>query len=236
MMPDGEYEFEGNYVTEFPMQDGGTIYTSNLNDPRLTNYNDSLTLHNTFKGDVDKLRNSSDKEWWDYTNKFSKSSANKKALGAYKRLKKNDPSYTHSKSLDRTMAAAREYPKPTQPIKYKSDMKKVLPKKPHAFHDPKLASISHLPMAKLPPQPVLTGYIQQWDPETESYNQEPQFQQVPVADPNRYRQYGGDIQTGGGYNRNEVSSFQSGGEFQEVELTDEEIAAYRAQGIRVDVL
>lgn len=50
MLPEQEYKFKGNKVTEIPMaQKGKTvspIYVSNPNDPRLKAYQDSLSLHN----------------------------------------------------------------------------------------------------------------------------------------------------------------------------------------------
>jgi hypothetical protein len=48
MEPGEDYEFDGKYVTEYPvMQKGGRvpIYVDNPNDPRLKNYQDSLRLY-----------------------------------------------------------------------------------------------------------------------------------------------------------------------------------------------
>ena len=200
-------------------QDGGTIYTNDPNDPALRNYNDSLTLHNTFKGDIDKLKNTNTSdEWWKYVEDGLNTPQDIKATKAYGRLLKNDSNYKADKELERFdgYATAREYPKPTQPVKYRKEMQHV---KSLPFTSPdveKDIQRKDYKGAQLPPQPTLTGYTQTWDPETRKYIQEPQYQVIAEADANRYK--------------------QEGGAFEEVDLTDEQIAAYRAQGIRVEEL
>lgn len=57
MEPGEDYEFDGEYVTEYPvMQKGGRvpIYVDNPNDPRLKAYNDSLNLHRLNKNYIDE--------------------------------------------------------------------------------------------------------------------------------------------------------------------------------------
>jgi hypothetical protein len=51
MEPGEDYEFDGEYVTEYPVaQAGKTIYVSDPRDPRLRAYQDSLNAYNSFIG------------------------------------------------------------------------------------------------------------------------------------------------------------------------------------------
>ena len=106
------------------------------------------------------------------------------------------------------------FKKPTQPVKYGRAPQK---------HIEKIKSIDAAGTLQrdinreerkgpqLPPQPTIIGYTQQWDPVAKKYIQEPQYQVIAEADANRYKQVGGSIQTGGGYNRNEIANLQKGG-------------------------
>ena len=127
MQPGGEYQFQGDRVFEVPaMQGGGVapIYVDNINDPRLQAYNDSLTLHKAFKGDVDKLKSMTSDEWWNHTKETYKSPLTKKALSAAKRLEllnkeRVKPSITYG---DLNNNYAEEFTAPVQPYLFRKNL------------------------------------------------------------------------------------------------------------------
>jgi hypothetical protein len=101
-------------------QTGGKapIYTSNPNDPRLRNYNDSLAMYNATKNDINKIKTMSPEKWWDYANSWEKN--NPSAVRAAARLTKLNgekpmpvDEYTPE---HREGDAALLYEKPVQPI------------------------------------------------------------------------------------------------------------------------
>lgn len=97
---------------------------------------------------------------------------------------------------------------------YTKPIEKIQPKGLHVTDT--MPTIHTSPMPGVPnlPEPTITGYTQSWNPVLNKWEQEPQYQ--VIAEP--------------------AVRKQDGGAYEEVDLTDEQIAAYRAKGIRVDVL
>jgi hypothetical protein len=100
--------------------------TYDLYDPRIQQYNDSLILHNTFKGDIDKLKNTKTLgEWRDITGDFPHtipgSPEDKKAFAAYQRLRTVNPDYGPTNTYEKrygngSSSVANEFAAPKQPV------------------------------------------------------------------------------------------------------------------------
>jgi hypothetical protein len=105
----------GGYAKKPKYQTGGVApyHTSDPNDPRFQRYNDSLSLHNAFKGDIGKLKTMGQKQWWDYVGQRMNSPSVKRAEKAFDRLGQPKPISTYGNPAG---DYAQEYAAPKQPI------------------------------------------------------------------------------------------------------------------------
>jgi hypothetical protein len=104
------------------------IYTSNPKDPKLRAYNDSMTMHSVYKGNINYLKSekSDTKASQTYASNY------KKTADARKRLKNPNPEKTWTKDPKgktyENHFTAEEYKKPEQPVIYKKSEKPLIKK------------------------------------------------------------------------------------------------------------
>jgi len=211
MMPGGEYEFGGDYVTEFPIMQGG----GSMRADSLINYNREKEAWDKIKHigtasivEYDDLVNQPDYDKFPYTGELAEYHAKDVGrLGYYDTMIEDGPGNWIPVSLP--------IHKKPGPLKRKTkDIKKVQPLGlPTGANNPNIDTTIR-EGAQLPPQETIVGYTQRWDPDAKKYIQEPQWKQIPEADPNRYKQLGG--------------------AYEEMELSDQEIASMRAQGYIIE--
>lgn len=98
-----------------------TLFVSNPNDPRLLNYQDSLLLYNSSKGDIDRLNTSPDFDSWDkYVDNWYKT--NLRAKTAWENLGGPEGLRAVRTFGSGKEGEAVEYKKPTQPVAYKEGL------------------------------------------------------------------------------------------------------------------
>jgi hypothetical protein len=99
------------------------IYTSNPKDPRIQRYNDSMTMHNAYKGNISALKKeTSALRAADFSSRYKKSS------DARQRLDYPEPEKSFQKKIQGVTTRAWEYKEPVQPVVYKKAAKVAAPK------------------------------------------------------------------------------------------------------------
>lgn len=139
------------------------IYTSNPKDPRIQRYNDSMTMHKTHKGLIEKLKKetSPSKAAADGYSAYQKSADARKRLDnpkperiAKKLIREKNPRFKESGG---SLQSAEEYKKPVQPVVYKKADKsseKLNYKKTLAKNTTKVAAAKSAIKAKPASKPV----------------------------------------------------------------------------------
>lgn len=202
MMPGGEYTFGGDYVLEIPMQAGGQAYQ------------DSLTVHNYGESNIKKLKET---QYMDEWNDYLGPGLPFNVFQAINRLEDlnqapYDPVDTYKKPLhvandpiNMEEAGAYRWPKPVGSRRKGQNIAKIPAR--GMSTNPFIPGIDTTPREGVPPlpEPTIVGYTQQWDKANNKWLQEPVYRTIDQ------RAYGGDIQTGGGYNYNEIQSLKKGG-------------------------
>jgi len=104
---------------QLPKYQRAGIVVTNPNDPRLRAYNDSLTLYNSTKGDINKLKSMSLPDWYEYTANWNSKNPNaQKAFNRLTALNKKAPTGQWFTKDTKGGSSAVEYKKPVQPVVY----------------------------------------------------------------------------------------------------------------------
>jgi hypothetical protein len=144
MQPGEDYQFDGDYVTEYPVaQNGKTLFVDNPNDPRLKAYQDSLAAYNLSQRFLKGSASSTDykryaiassepdkDKYWGYVNKVVRKEPVVTEFNKYKGISPINVEPGSGGNVGKEFYPI--FKKPKQPVKYKKpEPKQELPvKKP----------------------------------------------------------------------------------------------------------